>query len=376
MLLPRIVASVTWLVTLVLNALILGTHPPNFLSPQETPQTGNAEKITPAEISQLQADAEKGELGAEFRLANAYLHGDGVPQNEAMAAKWFRKAADQGDPAAENQIANMYRSGIGVPRDKEEAFRWYQKAARHGNPAGMFNLATCYYNGDGVGSNEFIAYSWFLLAQDAGNTSADDAVKRSATSMSANDTADALTRISEMYSKGQELPKDDAQSLRWLRKAAEINSRAKVMLAARLLTGPEADQHYAEVMQLCQSAATHDANAQRCVASLYRRGLGVPKDPAEALKWYKKAADLRNGLAAADLGEMYASGEGTKVDRPEAFVMFVEADKLGVKGALQKAWTVYQQMDKAEIKKTNGKLTERRLDPKRVLSLIQNLPAS
>jgi hypothetical protein len=64
------------------------------------------------------------------------------------------------------------------------------------------------------------------------------------------------------------------------------------------------------------------------------------------------------------------------VDRPEAFVMFVDADRFGVKGALQKARTVYQQMDKAEIKKTNGKLTERRLDPKRVLSMIQNLPAS
>jgi uncharacterized protein len=357
--------------------VIAGSQASNSPPPSDSPQAAaNAQSLTAAEVSDLQLKAEKGDVTAEFKLGRAYLQGDGVPRNEVTAAKWFRKAADQGEPAAENQLGNVYRSGIGVPQEKEEAVRWYQKAARQGNAAAMFNLATCYYNGDGVGSSEYIAYSWFLLAQDAGHPAAEDAVKRSASTMSKADSAEAFLRISEMYSKGGELPNEDAQSLRWLRRAAEISSRAKVILAIRILAGPQPDQHYGEVMQLCRDAASNDANGARCAGFLYRRGLGVQKDPAEAIGWYKKAAAWRNGLAAMDLAEMYATGEGTAVDRPEAFVMFVEADKLAVKGALQKARIVYQQMDKAEIKKTNGKLKERRLDPKQVLASLQQVPAS
>jgi hypothetical protein len=73
---------------------------------------------------------------------------------------------------------------------------------------------------------------------------------------------------------------------------------------------------------------------------------------------------------------MYASGEGRKVDRPEAFMMFLEAAQHGVKGAREKALALYQQMDKADIKKTNGKLTERRLDPKKVVTSLQKVPTS
>lgn len=37
---------------------------------------------------------------------------------------------------------------------------------------------------------------------------------------------------------------------------------------------------------------------------------------------------------------------------------------------------LYQEMDKADIKKTNGKLTERRLDPKKVVTSLQKVPTS
>lgn len=342
------------------------------VAPQEA---ASSPKIN-AEISELQANALKGDVAAQVKLGKAYMYGDGLSKNDELAAKWFRKAADQGDASAEDQLGNMYRSGIGVARDKEEAVRWYMKASRHGSATGMFNLGTCFYNGDGVGSNEYTAYLWFLLAQDAGEPAVEDAVKRSGSTMSNSDTAEEFVRISNMYYKGEELPKDDAQSLRWLRRAAEINSRAKVLLAVRLLSAPQPEHHYSEVLDLCKAAARDDATGQRCVGHMYRHGWGVNRDPAEAIKWYKMAVSGNNVLAAFELGEMCASGEGTKVDRPEAFMMFLEAAQHGVKGAREKALALYQQMDKADIKKTNGKLTERRLDPKKVVTSLQKVPTS
>jgi hypothetical protein len=148
------------LVSLVLLA-IFGPQTSNPASAAQIQANENVRELNLAGIAQLQADAEKGDAAAQMKLGNAYLRAEGVPKNDELAARWFRKAADQGDPAAENQMGNMYRSGIGLSKNKEEAFRWYEKAVRHGDLTAMFNLGTCYYNGDGVASNEYTAYAWF-----------------------------------------------------------------------------------------------------------------------------------------------------------------------------------------------------------------------
>lgn len=128
-------------------------------------------------------------------------------------------------------------------------------------------------------------------------------------------------------------------------------------------------------MVLCKGAAGDYHPAQRCVGYLYRHGLGVPKDSAEALKWYRKAEGL-DMTATLELAEMYASGEGTKVDRPEAFIMYVQAGILssGAKDPLSKALSLWQQMDNAERKKAESKLKERRLDAKKVIAALPELP--
>jgi TPR repeat protein len=227
-----------------------------------------------------------------------------------------------------------------------------------------------------VGEDESRAYVWFLLGQDSGNALADDAAKRSAATLS-GETADAYQRISEMYEKGDELPKDDAQALRWLRKAADRGPRAKVVLAMRYLNGPEAAQHYSEAFELCKSAAAEVEAARvvyspavNCIAGIYRRGLGINKNPAEAIRWYQKAAP-HNAQAAHELAGMYAIGDGTKLDRPEAFIMFFQAALLGMKDARQEALAVWQQMDTGEQRKPANKMRERRLDPAKVIAALQ-----
>ena len=43
---------------------------------------------------------------------------------------------------------------------------------------------------------------------------------------------------------------------------------------------------------------------------MYRRGEGVPKDAAEAAKWYRRASEQGNAFAQVNLGGAYAHGEG------------------------------------------------------------------
>lgn len=51
---------------------------------------------------------------------------------------------------------------------------------------------------------------------------------------------------------------------------------------------------------------------------LYIEGLGRPINHEESFKWFKKSADLGNGLAQNELLYAYMYGEGTAVDREKA----------------------------------------------------------
>src|SRR3954454_1319801 len=58
--------------------------------------------------------------------------GQGVTQNYAEAARWFRKAAEQGNADAQNHLGVLYDHGKGVTQDHAEAARWFRKAAEQG----------------------------------------------------------------------------------------------------------------------------------------------------------------------------------------------------------------------------------------------------
>lgn len=66
--------------------------------------------------------AQAGDAEAQFQLAEAYEDGNGMPQDDELAAQWYRKSAEQGNAKAENGLGVLYRLGHGVPRDKEEHF--------------------------------------------------------------------------------------------------------------------------------------------------------------------------------------------------------------------------------------------------------------
>jgi TPR repeat protein len=61
-----------------------------------------------------------------------YANGNGVPQDYAEAAKWYRKAAEQGAADAQYTLGGMYEWGDGVPKDDVIAYMWFNLAAAQG----------------------------------------------------------------------------------------------------------------------------------------------------------------------------------------------------------------------------------------------------
>ena len=62
-------------------------------------------------------------------LGRAYEEGEGVPQDYAQAALWYRKAAQQNDALAQFSLGFLYDFCRGVPQDYAEAYFWLDLAA-------------------------------------------------------------------------------------------------------------------------------------------------------------------------------------------------------------------------------------------------------
>ena len=61
----------------------------------------------------------------------------GLPQSDALAVEWYRKAADQGYAQAQYNLGGMYEEGRGgLPQSDALAVEWYRKAADQGYAGG------------------------------------------------------------------------------------------------------------------------------------------------------------------------------------------------------------------------------------------------
>ena len=62
---------------------------------------------------------------------------------------------------------------------------------------------------------------------------------------------------------------------------------------------------------------------------MYAEGLGVPQDAAEAVAWYRRAAEQGDATAQSNLGAMYAEGLGVPQDAAEAVAWYRRAAEQG-----------------------------------------------
>lgn len=140
--------------------------------------------------------------------------------------------------------------------------------------------------------------------------------------------ADATHLVGECYRTGLPGKVDADKAKAAFARASEMGFvRSKCALGEMLLAEPAAASRG---LALCTEAATGgDVEAQLKVARIYRSGGPVKANPAEARKWYEKAASQQNAEASRKLGEMYAAGEGGKRDAKKALGLWQVAEKGG-----------------------------------------------
>ena len=105
-----------------------------------------------------------------------------------------------------------------------------------------------------------------------------------------------------------------------------MNTLLKKMMVALLALGigqaalADDTLNVEEVAQkeMLQLAEAGDVELQFSLGVMYEHGEGVRQDYAEAVRWYRKAAEQEYAEAQNNLGVMYAEGRGVRQDYAEA----------------------------------------------------------
>src|SRR3954470_1513185 len=94
---------------------------------------------------------------------------------------------------------------------------------------------------------------------------------------------------------------------------------------------------------LTAKANAGDAAAAFVLGNMYEQGNGVPQNAVEAVKWYRKAAELGNATAQFNLGLILAKGRGVTPDPSEGAKWYQKAAEQGDEQAAINLGILYAQ---------------------------------
>ena len=163
-------------------------------------------------------------------------------------------------------------TGKREPGENTKAVTSLEYAAEQGMTAAMWQLGRMYARGDGVPRSDLRAFDYFSRIAD---THAED----SPNMPQARFVANAFVQLGHYYLTG--IP----------------NSDVKV------------DQERAREMYTYAASYFGDADAQYSLARLYLDGVGMPRDPRQAVRWLSLAANKGQARAQAVLGNVLFKGE-------------------------------------------------------------------
>lgn len=277
-----------------------------------------AENYDSQSLHEIINKAEQDDAEAQYNLAWRYLDGEGVPQDNKEAVKWFAKGLQGDDPFVRYDIFKFIKSNESFKEkskwlkqeaeqgntdacyllgyaykfvDFKEAAKWFRKAADQGHAEAQYSLSQMYLSGKNADFKE--AAKWLRKAGDQGHAEAQYGLGI------------------KCYQEGK-----DQEAVKWFRKAAE-QGHEKAQHGLGIMRYQE--KGYQEAAKWFRKAAKqHYTEALFALGELYFDGEGVPQDRQEATKWFRAAAEQGYAPAEYMLGQAYYHGNGVSQDKQEA----------------------------------------------------------
>lgn len=226
-------------------------------------------------LASLQQAAEAGDVAAQVMLGERLRLGDGMPQNFAGAATWYRRAGEQGDAVALNRLGRLVFAGLGQPRDHAAALSLLAAAAERGAPELVFDLANALENAEDELADPARAAQLYEQAADLG-------------------LQEAAVNLAVLLIEGKGVASDPARALNLLEPIAERgHPKAANNLGLLYVRGQGVEQDYERAAGYFRIAAQSGLpEALRNLGVLHENGFGVEQTDAGAAALYRQAASL------------------------------------------------------------------------------------
>lgn len=248
----------------------------------------------------LLKSAKRGDEKAMYDLGMSLLR-QGGEENVKDAYSWIKKSAEKDYAPSQAAMAYFLRNGVGTDKDLNQAWQFGQKSAN---------------KGDGLAS-------WVLV-----QLCKDLAVAQNMVNDYLKQALDQEYPIAKLfyakgYSEGSQtfgIGKDEAKSRLLLQEL----DKAGIADASALLGIQQIDSPQIAFAYLKKAADAGMAGAASLVGSMYYHGEGIGKNPAEAFKYFEKAAELKDPAGMEGLADCYRTGVGTGVFQERAFNLYAE----------------------------------------------------
>jgi len=99
----------------------------------------------------------------------------------------------------------MHTNGNGVPEDDKEAVKWWRKAAAQADSIAQFSLGFAYYWGEGVPEDYIQAYAWLNISAANGSSLSKEWKAKVAEEMTKEQIAEAQDLSREMVEANPKL---------------------------------------------------------------------------------------------------------------------------------------------------------------------------
>lgn len=113
-----------------------------------------------------------------FKEAMRYIYGEGVAENNQLAAQLLAEAHSAGHTEATYNMGICYHYGYGVAEDLKTAYELYLEAANSGYGKGMELVGRFYNRGIYVAQDRFQAEYWLKKAMESQDTEAIEEAER------------------------------------------------------------------------------------------------------------------------------------------------------------------------------------------------------
>lgn len=264
------------------------------------------------------------------KQANRYRLGDGVPVDENKAAMLYKKGAESGNAEAQTRYGEALFDGRGVTRDRTAAKAWFEKAAALKYARAEANLGVILL--DGLGGPQDISRGIDRLqtAAQKGDGYSEALLGQSAQygwvthrrdggeAYSHYLRAGELGYAAAFYNMGQLYRYGTGVTQDW-------DYAIKYFAKAASIKNPETLSAWSEL----RPEAAVVSHAMKVLGYIYKNGISIPKDDGLAEKWYQQAAELDRVGAEAGwavgqnmLGVDFAAGLGVSKDGSQAMNWF------------------------------------------------------